>query len=175
MSDASSIVRVTAQQAEAALQGLVHLLQDGVASGASIGFLPPLDEASARDYWAEVIGEVARGTQVLLIARQGDLVVGTVQLGLATKPNARHRAEVQKLIVLQSARHQGLAHRLMQAVEREARAEQRTLLVLDTRQGGAAERLYRQLGYHEAGVIPAYARGEDGALEASVFFYRTLE
>jgi ribosomal protein S18 acetylase RimI-like enzyme len=146
-----------------------------VASAASIGFLAPLDDAAARAYWDAVIEDVARGTCVLLLARQGDQVVGTVQLALATKPNARHRAEVQKLLVVRSARRQGIGRLLMEAVEREARRDERTLLVLDTRQSDDAERLYRRLGYCEAGVIPGYARGSNGALEATVLFYRALD
>jgi ribosomal protein S18 acetylase RimI-like enzyme len=168
------VERLTAAQAEAVVPQLARLLQDGVAGGASIGYLPPLAEPDAAAYWAGVIKEVACETTVLLVARLDERTVGTVQLVLATKPNARHRAEVQKLIVLQSARRQGIGRLLMEAVEREARAERRTLLVLDTRQGDDAERLYRRLGYLEAGVIPSYARGANGALEASVFFYRVL-
>jgi len=46
--------------------------------------------------------------------------------------------------------------------------------VLDTRQGDNAERLYRTLGYHEAGVIPAYAQSASGTLESTVIFYKIL-
>lgn len=175
VSAAITVERPAAQQAHDVLPGLVYLLQDGVASGASIGYLPPLDEVEATAYRASVMEDVARGTSVLLVARRGDVVVGTVQLALATKPNARHRAEVQKLIVVQSARGQGIGRLLMEAVEREARVERRTLLVLDTRHGDNAERLYRRLGYLEAGIIPIYTRGADGALEATVLFYRVLD
>ncbi len=63
----------------------------------------------------------------------------------------------------------------MAALERRAVREARTLLVLDTRQGDAAEQLYRRLGYSEAGVIPAYARSADGMLDATVFMYKLLE
>ncbi len=43
-----SIERPTAEQVLADLDGLVLLLQDGVASGASIGFLAPLGADDAR-------------------------------------------------------------------------------------------------------------------------------
>ena len=46
--------------------------------------------------------------------------------------------------------------------------------MLDTRQGDVAEGLYRKLGWQEAGVVPRYARGADGALHATVFFYKEL-
>ncbi len=153
---------------------LIHLLQDAVHSGASIGFLPPLSEEEARHYWQSVFEEMADGSHVLLVARQAGHVVGSVQLALAKKANARHRAEVQKLFVLQSQRRRGIGRALMEAVEQVARAHKRTLLVLDTRQGDSAEKLYRSLGYAEAGVIPQYARGATGALEATVIFYKDL-
>ena len=39
----------------------------------------------------------------------------------------------------------------MARLEQEARSAGRTLLTLDTRAGDAAERLYRAMGWHEAG------------------------
>ena len=62
----------------------------------------------------------------------------------------------------------------MAAVEEEALRQGLSLLVLDTRQGDVAERLYRRLGWQEAGVVPRYARGADGDLHATVFFYKEL-
>lgn len=90
-------------------------------------------------------------------------------------PNGGHRAEVQKVCVLRSARGQGIGKQLMLAIEATARAAGRTLLVLDTRKGSVAEGLYRKVGYIEAGVIPSYARTVNGTLVTAAFFYRTLD
>src|SRR5512147_895810 len=90
---------IGAEQARAWLPGLIDILRDSVDGGASVGFLPPLSEEEAREYWHEVIDDVAHGDRLLLVARQGDALVGTAQLGLVGKPNGRHRAEVQKLLV----------------------------------------------------------------------------
>jgi ribosomal protein S18 acetylase RimI-like enzyme len=136
----------------------------------------PLDDNTVRRYWQDVIAQVEAGARILLVARAEDgELVGSAQLNLATTPNARHRAEVQKVCVLRSARGQGIGTQLMLAIEEEARAAGRTLLVLDTRKDGMAERLYRRLGYREVGVIPGHARTVDGSLVTSVFFYRTLD
>lgn len=169
-----SIERVSPEEEPAVLPHLIPLLQDTVASGASVGFLPPLSTEDAQQYWSTVFEEVVQDTCVLLVACKAGQIVGSVQLALATKSNARHRAEVQKLFVLSSQRRRGTGRALMQAVEQVARSEGRTLLVLDTRQGGAAEQLYRTLGYREVGVIPAYARSATGALDSTVIFYKTL-
>ncbi len=159
---------------QAVLPELASLLQDAVASGASVGFLPPLSTGDAYLYWGGVFQAMAQGERILLVARAAESIVGSVQLDLATKPNALHRAEVQKLFVFQSQRRHGFGRALMQALEPIALEHGRTLLVLDTRQGDSAERLYRSLGYIEAGVIPSYARSATGELDASVFFYKIL-
>jgi acetyltransferase len=173
-SSISTVKRVSAEEEAALLPHLIHLLQDTVASGASVGFLPPLSHEDAQQYWRSVFQEVTQGTCILLVATSSNQVIGSVQLALATKANARHRAEVQKLFVLSNQRRQGIGQALMNSIEHVAREQGRTLLVLDTRQGDNAERLYRRLGYQEAGIIPLYARNAHGELDATVIFYKLL-
>nr|WP_218032000.1 GNAT family N-acetyltransferase [Dictyobacter kobayashii] len=117
---------------------------------------------------------MAAGTQVLLVARDDEQIVGSVQLALATRANGLHRAEIQKLFVLQSQRRRGIARTLMQAIEEIARARGRTLIVLDTREGDTAEQLYRKIGYIEAGRIPGYALSAAGTLDGTIYFYKIL-
>ena len=62
----------------------------------------------------------------------------------------------------------------MQAVEHAALRAGRTLLLLDTIQGNASERVYRALGYREVGVIPGYAQSANGNLDSQIFFYKIL-
>lgn len=154
---------------------LAALLQDAVDSGASVGFLPPVPAADAAAYWDAVGAAVRAGARVLLVARRDATVVGSVQLELAERPNARHRAEVTKLMVHRSARRQGVGRALMRAIEGEARRRGRTTLVLDTRQGDPSEALYRSLGWTLVGAIPRYARSGDGTLAATAVYYRLLE
>ena len=101
-------------------------------------------------------------------------IVGSAQLDLAGQPNGRHRAEVTKLMVLSSARRQGIGRLLMEAAEAEARNLGRTTLVLDTRQGDPSEALYRGMGWQPAGTIPRYARSADGTLHTTAFYYKLL-
>lgn len=168
------ITEVGCQEFDRWLGGFVALLRDSVDQGASVGFLPPLADEEARAYWRSVEQAVCDGGRILLCAHRGDEVVGSVQLDLAHMPNGRHRAEVMKLLVLSRERRQGVGRALMQAAEDAARLRGRTLLVLDTRKGDAAEALYRSIGYTEAGVVPGYARGADGELHDTVFFYREI-
>ncbi|HEX8618469.1 MAG TPA: GNAT family N-acetyltransferase, partial [Thermoanaerobaculia bacterium] len=123
---------ITSHDIDAALPAFVELLADSVASGASIGFLPPLDTSAALDFWRGVSAELAARTRIVLVAEVDGQLAGAAHLALVTKPNALHRAEVQKLLVHTRHRGRGIARRLMQALEAEALANGRTLLVLDT-------------------------------------------
>jgi acetyltransferase len=154
---------------------LAELLIDAVDSGASVGFLPPLSREDADAYWRTVAGALTAGHRILLAVFDAAGLAGSVQLDLPAMPNGAHRAEVVKLFVHRRARGRGLARALMAAVEAEARQAGRTLLVLDTRAGDAAERLYEAIGYVRAGTIPRYARSASGELHATVFLYRWLE
>lgn len=153
---------------------LCELLWDAVAGGASIGFLPPLDPIEALAYWDSVRQAIFDDSRLLIVAFQDDELIAAVQLDLATKPNALHRAEVCKLMVHRKARRRGLAAALMQSAEQAAQSLHRTLLVLDTRKGDPSEALYRKLGYITAGEIPNYARSADGTLHTTMFFYKLI-
>jgi len=172
---APSIRVVAAGEVPGLLVSLVKLLQDSVEGGASVGFLPPLKVAVARAYWQEVRDAINEGHRVLLVAEIKKRLVGSVQLDLASKQNAAHRAEVIKLLVLTEARRKGIGRALMQAAEQAALARGRTLLVLDTRRGDAAEKLYRRLGWTVTGIVPRYARSDSIVLSDTVFFHRELQ
>src|SRR6266567_6009861 len=64
-----SIERISPEEEPVVLPQLIHLLQDTVASGASVGFLPPLNAEDAQQYWRMVFQEVTQSTCVLLVAR----------------------------------------------------------------------------------------------------------
>jgi acetyltransferase len=166
--------RLSAAEATALRPQLVSLLQANVDDGASIGFLPPVSSAEAGVYWQGVVAALRSAHRILLVARQGEDVVGSVQLDLVAKPNGAHRAEVMKLMVLPALRRQGIARALMLALEAQAQAAGRTTLVLDTRQGDPSEQLYHSLGYTCIGVIPQYCRSASGNLDGSAFYYKLI-
>jgi hypothetical protein len=63
----------------------------------------------------------------------------------------------------------------MHGIEDAARRNGFTLLTLDARRGGDAERLYRRLGWTVAGVIPDYALDPDGrGRHDTVVFYKEV-
>jgi GNAT superfamily N-acetyltransferase len=117
---------------------------------------------------------VARGERVLLVAEDAAGIVGTVQLVTGLPDNQPHRADVAKMLVHRRARRRGLAARLMRALDDEARAERKTVLVLDTVTGGDAQRLYEREGWQHAGDVPKYALMPDGAFCGTSFYYKHL-
>jgi GNAT superfamily N-acetyltransferase len=153
------------------IEGLCAVLIDAVQDGASVGFLAPLSRETALRYWNQALTAAGDGL-VLWIAESGGEVVGTVQLALCAKENGRHRAELQKLLVLRSHRGNGIATALMLAADEYAAANGRRLLVLDTIAGSPAESVYRHLGWRKAGEIPEYAAMPDGELRATAYYYK---
>jgi ribosomal protein S18 acetylase RimI-like enzyme len=160
--------------AQGYIGALESLLRDAVESGASIGFVLPLEESDVRGYWREVGEAMSAGSRRLLGAFDGGQLMGAVQLDLAGKANARHRAEVQKLLVHRQARRRGIARMLMLRVEQLALSLGRTLLVLDVRLNDPAQRLYESLSYRHTGIVPRYACDPDGALRDCMFMHKEL-
>jgi GNAT superfamily N-acetyltransferase len=156
------------------LRALGELLVDAVDSGAAVSFLAPLTVDRAERWWRSTIA-AAHAHAIFLVARDVDGIVGTVQLHPAWAPNQPHRADVAKLIVHRRARRAGLGRRLMQSIEDAARQAGFTLLTLDAKEGGAAEQLYRDIGWTVVGTIPRYAVDTDGKTpHGTVIFYKDL-
>ncbi|SEB61725.1 GNAT family N-acetyltransferase [Paenibacillus sp. GP183] len=152
------------------LSFLSDLLIKVVNDGASIGFLPPLQQDAAVDYWKEVINPGV----ILWSAVCDGIIAGTIQLHLVLKQNGSHRAEVAKLMVDPAYRRKGIAQMLMQTAEEFARSEGRSLLVLDTRTGDPSNILYKSRGYIEVGQIPNYALSVNGQMDGTTIYYKQL-
>lgn len=155
-------------------EGLSLLLEDSVNNGASIGFLAPIEKNEVVNYWREVNSKLVQGNSRLWIAIQQGKIVGSVQLSLVSKKNGVHRAEVEKLMVLTSARKQGIATLLMNELEKFAREKDLRLLVLDTREGDVSELLYSKIGFVRVGVIPNFALSSNGSYDDTAIYYKKL-
>lgn len=168
------IRRLTAEEGRRHLAALAGVLLDCVEGGASVSFMAPFSQAEAESFFDKVVDGVERGERILLAAFIESKLAGTVQVLLATPPNQPHRADVAKLLVLRSARGQGIAGRLMEYVEEVSRAAGKTLLVLDTVTGDQAEKLYLRLGWTPVGIIPNYAMYPDGRWCDTTIFWKQL-
>ncbi len=152
------------------LDELSELLIKVVEDGASIGFLPPISNLEAKKYWETILSPEV----FLLGAKLNNQIVGSVQVQLSTKPNGSHRAEIAKLMTHPDYRRNGIGRSLMQRAEEIAKQKNRSLLILDTREGDPSNKLYISLGYIQAGRIPNYAKSANGELSATIFYYKNI-
>ena len=172
--DQIEVRRLGVTELQAQLDALAGVLVDVVAGGASVSYLAPFSHEQARAAFETWAAEVEHDRRLLLGAFAEGKLVGTVQVILALPPNQPHRAEIAKLLVHRSARKRGIAQLLMAHAESEARAEGKTLLVLDTVTGDDAERLYARLGWTRVGVIPGYALYPDGRPCDTTIFWKAI-
>jgi ribosomal protein S18 acetylase RimI-like enzyme len=156
------------------IAALSDLLVEVVANGASVSFMHPLAQEVAADFWSDSLARAARGTRVVLGAWEGDALIATVTLDLATPPNQAHRADIAKLMTRLSQRGRGVARSLMVEAERIAVERGRTLLVLDTAVDGGAAGLYEGLGYQRVGIIPDYALKPHGGLTGTIIYFKRI-
>jgi ribosomal protein S18 acetylase RimI-like enzyme len=149
---------------------LADLLIEATAHGASVSFMHPLAQDKAEAYWRKALGD----GRVVLGARDGARLVGTVSLVLDLPENQPHRAEIQKVLVAASHRRRGIARALMLAAEREAAKRGRWLLVLDAVTGDPGARLYESLAWNRVGEIPDFALYPDGRLCPTTFYWKRV-
>ncbi|MDO7434851.1 GNAT family N-acetyltransferase [Acinetobacter baumannii] len=155
-------------------ESLSLLLEDSINNGASIGFLAPIEKNEVLNYWREVNHKLAQSNSRLWIAIQQGTIIGSVQLSLVSKQNGVHRAEVEKLMVLTTARKQGIATLLMNELENFSKEKGLRLLVLDTREGDISELLYSKIGFVRVGVIPDFALSSNGNYDGTAIYYKKL-
>lgn len=159
---------------DAHIDALAALLIDCVHGGASVGFMDPLPLEHAQAFWRRIAQGVHRQERALLVAHDGQGIVGTVQLVLAQPDNQPHRADLIKMLVHRRARRQGVGAALIQSAVALAQQCRKTLLVLDTIQDSDAARLYVRLGWTLAGHVPDYALMPQGGLRPTSIYYRQV-
>ena len=162
-------------EALARVAELAEVLRDCVEGGASVGFMLPLAEGRCEAFWRQVAAGVAAGGRHLFVAEDAaGRLCGTLSLVVDMPDNQPHRADVCKMLVHRRARRQGVAARLLLALEAKARQLGRRTLVLDTVTGSDAARLYERAGWQRAGDVPAYALMPDGRPCATSYYFRQL-
>jgi GNAT superfamily N-acetyltransferase len=175
MSDNVTVRRVGANEAAACVEPLADVLIDCVEGGASVSFMLPIARETAVRFWRNVVDGVTKGERVLLVAEDGGgRIVGTVQMITSQPENQPHRADIAKMLVHRRARRNGVGQRLMAEVERAAREEGKSVLVLDTVTGGDAQQLYERAGWQRVGDVPNYALMPTGELCGTTFYCKQL-
>ena len=153
---------------------LADILIDCVEGGASVSFMHPLTRERALAFWRKITADIAENKRALLIAEDTEGPCGTVQLVFDLPENQPHRADLVKMLVHRRARRRGVGAALLQAAESAARANGKTLLVLDAVTNGDGARLYERMGWTKVGNIPNYALMPDGTACSTTYFYRSM-
>jgi GNAT superfamily N-acetyltransferase len=168
------IRELVASEYDSQVPRLAEILVDAVDSGAGVTFMWPLAQDVAENYWRSQHASIATGQTVQFVAEENGVITGTVMLQRAWAPNQPHRCDVAKLLVHRDFRRRGLGSRLMEALERKARALGLTLITFDAVAHGGAEAFYRDMGFTCAGYIPEYAYAK-GSLDDTALFYKLLK
>jgi ribosomal protein S18 acetylase RimI-like enzyme len=153
---------------------LATLHRDALRSGMALGALETVEARALERSYRDVVSALDDRERLLLVAEDGEEIVGMAQLAFSRATNADHRAEVQRVAVARDARREGIGRRLMSAVETAARHHGVTLLWLTTHDGTDACRFYESVGYTKLGVMPDYSRRPDGVLWPGAFYFRLL-
>lgn len=155
------------------LHDLCDATDDAIKAGGGFGWVAPPARDIMERYWKGVLVVPER---ILFVARLDGVIAGSAQLLKPARNNEAqaHAATLTTSFVAPWARGHGLARKLTQAVEDEARACGFRILNLDVRETqDAAIRLYEDLGFRRWGTHPFYAL-VDGKRLAGHFYVKEL-
>ena len=131
--------------------------------GAFARLVPQLSRSSPVPGEAELAEIVASPATVLLVARDGDAIVGSLTLVLFRIPTGV-RAWIEDVVVDESVRGRGVGEALSRdALRRAVAAGARTVDLTSRPSREAANRLYRRLGFERRDTnVYRYAAPGDG-------------
>lgn len=183
MSDQSQNIKTAAPEATveyvtALSPGDLHDLCDAtdaaIEAGGGFGWIKLPSRDILERYWKGVLTMPAR---MLFVARLDGVICGTAQLITPPRNNEAQSFAVTLTtnFVAPWARGHGLARKLVEEVERKARAEQYAVINLDVRETlTAAIKLYESLGYVHIGTHPFYARVNDEIIKGR-YYYKVID
>lgn len=169
---------VTVEQAgdklrPADLHDLCDAADEAIRAGGGFGWVTPPGREIMERYWRGVLIVPER---ILFIGRLDGVIAGSAQLIRPARNNEAqsHACSLTTAFVASWARGNGVARRLVQAVEAEARTLGFRILNLDVRATqDAAIHLYERAGFTRWGMHPNYA-WVDGRPVAGHYYYKDL-
>ncbi|MDX2269710.1 MAG: GNAT family N-acetyltransferase [Bryobacter sp.] len=147
------------------------LLQDAVESGGTVGFVLPIELDKAERYWSGVAREMECGERELLAAFADGQIVGSLQIAYEKAESVKHRADLQKLMVLSPHRRQGIARLLLIDAVLRMPALGLLMYTITTRCPSPAEDLVHSLRFTRYGVLPHYGVTPAGELHDASLHY----
>lgn len=156
------------------LTELVQATEDAIRDGIGFNWLLPPGKDVLETYWKGVLVVPER---VLFVGRLDGTLAGSIQLVKPgpSKETSSFAANVEAHFVAPWGRGHGMARALLEAAEREARAQGFSVLRLSVRATQeAAIKLYEENKYICWGTLPAY-EFVNAKMIAGRFYYRNLE
>jgi len=156
------------------LADLVQATEDAIREGIGFNWVLPPGRDVLETYWKGVLVVPQR---VLLGGRLDGTLAASIQLikpGV-TKETSSFSATLEAHFVAPWARGHGLAKSLLEAAERQARADGFSVLKLSVRETQeAAIQLYEENGYIHWGTLPTY-EFVSAKMVPGKFYYKNLE
>jgi ribosomal protein S18 acetylase RimI-like enzyme len=170
---AATVERVDEKFRTADLHDLCDAADAAIRDGGGFGWVTPPSREIMERFWRGVLIVPER---ILFVGRLDGVIAGSAQLVKPARNNEAqaHACTLTTSFVAPWARGHGLAHKLTEAVEREARALGYRILNLDVRETQeAAIRLYQSMGFQRWGTHPFYAQ-VDGRAIAGHYYFKDL-
>jgi 8-oxo-dGTP diphosphatase len=133
---------------------VANLLADGVRGGAALGWLEPPDRAEVDRLLDDLARRLPHGDAGVRLVREGPRVVAFGFWRRYDRPSLAANADLEKVLVADSHRAQGLGRELVERLVEDARRAAVESLTLDVRGDNLrAIALYERLGFAECGRI----------------------
>ena len=156
------------------LADLCQATEDAIRDGIGFNWMTPPIRETMEAYWKGVLVVPER---TLIGGRLDNTLCASIQLvrPSRSKETSAFACNIEAHFVAPWARGHGLAKDLLERAEREARKAGFSVIRLSVRETQSrALQMYREHGYTEWGVLPAY-EFVNASMVAGHFFYKQLE
>jgi len=138
--------------------GILQVMNQVLRSETTIGFPGPLDVMSGQRIIANLNEDVKAARCHVLVAEQGDKIVGQVILTPHPLPNCKHLVELSRGIIDPSFRGAGLALSAFREIAKKCDEIGAETIYLDVRAGTVIAELWKSFGFAPFGKLTDYAR-----------------
>ncbi len=138
--------------------GILRVMNQVLKRETTIGFPGPLDAVSGQSVIANLHESVKARRSHVLVAEQGDMLVGQVILTPHHLPNCSHLVELSRGIIDPSFRGAGLALAAFREIAKKCDEIGAEVIYLDVRAGTVAAELWKSFGFAPFGKLTDYAR-----------------
>ncbi len=162
---------------EESFRRLVEVWVDVSNAGGAVGFAPPPPAVTFDDVAPvaeSALRTVRDGRDHLVVAYDGDTIVGLAFLEHRPGPLFRHWATLKRLQVHPSAQGRDIGRELLRACERLGRTAGIEALHLTVRGGTGTESFYENEGYEHVATIPDAIRLAPDDTRAELYMVKRL-